>query len=75
MKFHLGSGYNGSLAPPDFSGLVFTCGHFQKIVQTSSLCNFHYISERNSFTHAFLSTTGLSDLDFIHADFCQSTRL
>ena len=37
--------YTGSLAPAVFSGAVFTCAHFQKIVQISSLCNFHYISE------------------------------
>ena len=72
MKFYLASAYTGSLAPPDFSGLVFTCGHFQKIVQTSSLCNFHYISERNSFTHAFLVTNDFSTADLVHADFCQT---
>ena len=38
--------YTGSLAPTDFGGAVFTCAHFQKIAQISSLCNFHYISER-----------------------------
>ena len=37
--------YTGSLAPADFSGAVFTCGHFQKIDQISSLYNFHYISK------------------------------
>ena len=29
----------------DVSGAVVTPGHFQKIDQISSLCNFHYISE------------------------------
>ena len=37
--------YNGSLAPADFSGAVFTCAHFQKNAQISSLCDFHYITE------------------------------
>ena len=37
--------YTGSLASADFSGAVFTCAHFQRIAQISSLCNFHYISE------------------------------
>ena len=35
----------GSLAPANFSGAVFTCAHFQKLAQISSLCDFHYISE------------------------------
>ena len=34
--------YTGLLAPADFSGAVFTCAHFQKIAQISSLCDFHY---------------------------------
>ena len=34
-----------SLAPADFSGAVFTCAHFQKVAQISSLCDFHYITE------------------------------
>ena len=33
----------GSLAPANFSGAVFTCAHFQKLAQISSLCDFHYI--------------------------------
>ncbi len=37
--------YTGSLTPADLSGVVFTCAHFQKIAQISSLCDFHYISE------------------------------
>ena len=37
--------YTGSLAPADFSGVVFTLAHFQKIAQIYSLCDFHYISE------------------------------
>ena len=32
----------GSLVPAYFSGAVFTCAHFQKIVQISSLCVFGY---------------------------------
>ena len=48
-KFSLGRGslllYTRSLAPADFSGAVFTCAHFQKIAQISSLCDFLYISE------------------------------
>ena len=31
--------YIRSLAPADFSGAVFTCAHFQKIAQISSLCD------------------------------------
>ena len=34
-----------TLAPVDFSGVVFTCAHFQKVAQISSLCNFYYIRE------------------------------
>ena len=46
LLFHiLNTWYTGSLAPVDFSGAVFTCAHFQKIDQQSSLCNFYYISE------------------------------
>ena len=37
--------YTGSLAPADFSGVVFTLAHFQKIAQISSLYDFHYITE------------------------------
>ena len=36
-----------TLALSDFSGAVFPCGHFQKIAEISSLCDFHYISEGN----------------------------
>ena len=32
-----GKNYTGSLAPADFSGVVFTCAHFQKLAQISSL--------------------------------------
>ena len=35
-----------SLVPADFSVVVFTCAHFQKIAQISNLWDFHYISER-----------------------------
>ena len=41
----VGIGYTRSLAPADFSGAVFTCAHFQKVAQISSLCDFHYITE------------------------------
>ena len=64
--------YTGSLAPADFSGAVFTCAHFQKVAQISSLCDLHYISQGNSFTHAFLVTNDLSAADLVHADFCQT---
>ena len=47
--------YTGSLVPADFSGAVFTCAHFQKIAQISTLCNFPYISE-GTHAHAILVT-------------------
>ena len=37
--------YTKSLAPANFNGVVFTCMLFQKIANTSNLCDFHYISE------------------------------
>ena len=37
--------YTRSLVPADFSGVVFTCAHFQKMAQISSFCGFHYMSE------------------------------
>ena len=37
--------YTKSLAPADFGGTVFTCVHFQKVDQISSLFDFHYITE------------------------------
>ena len=43
--FELLTLYTGPLVPADFSDAVFTCAHFQKIAQISSLCNFHSISE------------------------------
>ena len=64
--------YTRSSAPADFSGAFFTHAHFQKIAQTSSLCDFHYISEENTFTHAFLVSNDLSAVDLVHADFCQT---
>ena len=36
--------YTKSLAPADFGGTVFTCVHFQKVDQISSLFDFHYIT-------------------------------
>ena len=33
--------YTGSLAPADFSGVVFNHAHFQKIAQISRLCDFY----------------------------------
>ena len=36
--------YTESLAPTNFSGAVFTCAHFQKLAQISSICDFHHIS-------------------------------
>ena len=46
VKLH----YIRSLAPADFSGTdfsgaVFTCAHFQKVAQISSLYDFQYITE------------------------------
>ena len=37
--------FTKSLTPADFSGAVFTCAHFQKVDQISSLFDFHYITE------------------------------
>ena len=59
--------YTGSLPPGDFNG-----ADFPKIAQISSLCDFHYINEEDSFTHAFLVTNDLIAADLIHADFCQT---
>ena len=50
--------YTVCLAPMDFSDEVFTRAHFQKIAQISSLCDFHYISERiPSLMHFWLLMT------------------
>ena len=53
--------YTGSLVPADFSGAVFTCAHFQKML-------FLLYKLRN----AFLVTNDLSGADLVHADFCQT---
>ena len=61
-----------SLAPADFSGMIFTRAHFQKIVQISSLCNFHYVSEGISFfTHVFLVVKDFSAADLVYVDFAR----
>ena len=62
--------YNGSLAPADFSGAVFTCAHFQKNNPNIQLMQFSLHKLRNSFTHALLVTNDLSAADLVHADFC-----
>ena len=63
---------NGSLAPADFSGAVFTSAHFQKIAQISSLCNFEYISEGIPSLICFLVTNDLTAVDLVHAGFWQT---
>ena len=55
------SQYTHSLVPADFSGAVFTCAFFQKIL-------FLLYKLRN----AFLVTNDLSGADLVHADFCQT---
>ena len=62
--------YTVSLAPADFSGAVFTHVDFQKIAQISSLCDFHYISERIPSLMRFWFTNDLSVVDLAPADFC-----
>ena len=53
--------YTHSLALADFSGAVFTCAFFQKML-------FLLYKLRN----AFLVTNDLSAADLVHADFCQT---
>ena len=53
--------YTPSLAPAVFSGAVFTCAFFQKML-------FILYKLRN----AFLITNDLSAADLLHADFCQT---
>ena len=53
--------YTHSLAPADFSGAVFTCAFFQKML-------FLLYKLRN----VFLVTNDLSAADLVHADFCQT---
>ena len=53
--------YTPSLAPADFSGAVFTCAFFQKML-------FILYKLRNEF----LVTNDLSAADLVHADFCQT---
>ena len=55
------TGYTHSLAPADFSGAVFTCAFFQKML-------FLLYKLRN----VFLVTNDLSAADLVHADFCQT---
>ena len=50
-----------SLAPADFSGAVFTCAFFQKML-------FLLYKLRN----VFLVTNDLSAADLAHTDFCQT---
>ena len=57
----LGVFYTHSLAPADFSGAVFTCVFFQKML-------FLLYKLRN----VFLVTNDLSAADLVHADFCQT---
>ena len=45
--------YTRSLAPVDFSGMVFTCAHFQKRSPNIQFIQFSLHYWRNSFTHAF----------------------
>ena len=66
--FHL-QNYTWAMAPPDFSGAVFTFARFQTIAQKSSLCDFHYI--KGKFLHlAFFVTNDFSAADLVHVDFC-----
>ena len=67
--------YTGSFAPADFSGAVFTCAHFQKIAQISSLCNFHYINEGIPSPMRSLVTNDFSAADMTHADFSQAQKM
>jgi hypothetical protein len=53
--------YTHSVVPADFSGAVFTCAFFQKML-------FLLYKLRN----AFLVTNDLSGADLVHADFCQT---
>ena len=50
-----------SLAPANFSGAVFTCVFFQKML-------FLLYKLRN----VFLVTNDLSGADLVHADFCKT---
>ena len=53
--------YTPSLAPAVFSGAVFTCAFFQKML-------FLLYKIRN----VFLVTNDLRAADLVHADFCQT---
>jgi hypothetical protein len=46
------------LAPADFSGAVFTCGHFQKKLKHPAYAIFTTFLDSNDFNHA----------DLVHAD-------
>ena len=50
-----------SLVPANFSGAVFTCAFFQKILVLLY-----------KLRNAFLVTNDLSGADLVHADFCQT---
>ena len=66
--------FKGSFAPADFSAVVLTCVHFQKIAQTYSLCNFWYISEGIPSLMCFWLVNDLGVPDLVHADFCQTQK-
>ena len=51
------------MVPADFSGAVFTCAFFQKML-------FLLYKLRN----AFLVTNDLSGAGLVHADFCQTLK-
>ena len=52
--------YTHSLAHADFSGAVFTCAFFQKMLFLLLLYNMFFV------------TSDLSAADLVHADFCQT---
>ena len=54
------------MVPLYFSGTVFTCVHFQKIAQTSNLCDIQYTTE------GILSLKSATDL--VNADFSQTQK-
>ena len=51
------TGYTHSLVPADFSGAVFTCAFFQKMLFLL-----------NKLRNAFLVTNDLSGADLVHED-------
>jgi hypothetical protein len=60
--------YTGSLAPADFSGVVFAHAHFQNIALIYSLCDFPYTSE--GIPSLLLFWLLMSAVDLVRADFC-----